>query len=134
MTITIAKLKEQVLGDRSLTQGQKEQVMNFLAYPPGKGRGARASDPIYKASGLEVALNYLNYIGQNREEESATLGVPLVPISRYQVIEVLAAPKTLDEIARYFPKCSRHGIKSCVNKAVADRHLKYNLKTRLYYI
>jgi len=74
VTITKVELREQVLSDRTLTFGQKQQVLNFLAYAPGKGRGERAKDPIHKTSGLQIALNYLASIKGNRERVEETNG------------------------------------------------------------
>ena len=54
--------KEQILSDRTLTEGQRNQALRFLSYAPGRGRGGRAGDPINRSNGVQIAINYLRFI------------------------------------------------------------------------
>lgn len=41
---------------------------------------------------------------------------------------------TLDAIRDKFPDRTYHAIKSCINKAVKQGHVKYSIKEKLYYL
>lgn len=62
-----AELLMEIETDGLLTSGQREQVMRFLAYTPGKRRGKKASDPINRLTGVEIARNYLRIIKEYRK-------------------------------------------------------------------
>lgn len=192
-------LRDIILSDRTLQPGQKQQALNFLNYTSGNGRGKQAKDPIHKTSGVQIAVNYLNFIKGDREwvkEVSDRVGKrkyrvggkrnrsqgtkhTLTPLRkrtkssdaiaqhhtpmphpntvitntgiefrgdsgkrltlRQQVLELLGEEihrdgLTLGDIALHFPDRTKHGIKSCLNKAVSNGHLKYNLKSKVYYL
>lgn len=197
---SVDELREQILSDRQLTDGQRNQALRFLNYAPGKGRGEKASDPINRSSGVQIANNYLRIIKEYRENldnlsehsfranrkiggESGVIRFrkkgsgkgrvgkksrytnldyqphPNTVISdegivhvvecvnkvtlRSQVLELLLhemeerdnhAGLPLKKLVELFPDRTQHAVKSCLNKAVNQGHLKYNLRTGLYHL
>lgn len=197
----VAKTRELILSDRQLTDGQRDQALRFLSYAPGKGRGERASDPINRSSGVQIALNYMEMIMRYKENldnladrrisDTRPLGGKsgvirfrkkgsgkgrvgrksqytnmdyqphpntviadsgIVHIAdcnykvtlRSQILELLLhemeergnhSGLTLNQLIKLFPDRSPNAIKSCVNKAVNQGHLKFNLKSGgLYHL
>jgi hypothetical protein len=58
---------------------------------------------------------------------------------RSEILELLSEKEhqhglTLNNIALHFPDRTKHGLKSALNKAVSDGHLRYNLTARVYYL
>ena len=192
--------KEQILSDRTLTEGQRNQALRFLSYAPGRGRGGRAGDPINRSNGVQIAINYLRIIKEYREnldnlsehsfrsnrQIGGKNGVirfrkkgsgkgrvgkkpqytnldyqphPNTVISnegivhvvecvnkvtlRSQVLELLLhemeerdnhAGLPLKRLVELFPDRTQNAVKSCLNKAVNQGHLKYSLRTGLYHL
>lgn len=196
----VTKTRELILSDRTLTEGQRNQALRFLSYAPGRGRGERASDPINRSNGVQIAINYLRTIDEYRENlnnlsehsfranrkiggESGMIRFrkkgsgkgrvgkksqytnldyqphPNTVISdegivhvvecvnkvtlRSQVLELLLhemeerdnhAGLPLKKLVELFPDRTQNAVKSCLNKAVNQGHLKYNLRSGLYHL
>lgn len=69
-----AELLFELEKDKALTIGQYDQVLRFLNYSTGNGRGQQATDPLNKLSGIQLAENYYTVIKQYREAEATDNG------------------------------------------------------------